>query len=236
MEESSHDVAVQRRLIFASLYLPSELPHYWDTVAKFASQITLEGSITPESAKLEIENTKILNPEAFISDSDLTKQLIAMECNATNQPLGMPLIPKETSCTSCGGKLLLRSDRPSRISLYTDSLGTIPGTHFHKYCQKYRKGCKFAQYYGYYKIEECAQYNADWDTLPYFVSSQETGFEMKILKQFDVELLIGQVTYKQKADIYNIVNGYDSTRKVSSTLQLEESSKYQPSVHGYELI
>ena len=90
MEESSHDVAVRRRLIFASLYLPSELPHYWDTVAKFASQIKLEGSITPESAKLEIENTKILNPEAFISDSDLTKQLIAMECNATNQHWGFP--------------------------------------------------------------------------------------------------------------------------------------------------
>ena len=234
MESCVKDAAVQRRMIFATLFLPPELPKYWETIATFASTIKSGESITPESAKLAMENTQVLSAEAFISDIDLTRQLIGMECNSTKKPLGIPLIPNQTHCTSCGGRLILKGDRPSRISLYTESLGTIPGTHFHKYCQKYRTGCRFVQYYGYQKAgNEHGQYNTDWDTLPYFVSSQETGFEMKLLKQFDAELLIGQVSYNQKADIYNVVKGYDTAKKVSSTRETERSV-YKPPVHGYE--
>ena len=58
-------------------------------------------------------------------------------------------------------------------------------------------------------------YNPDWDMLPYFVSSQETAFELAMLKKFDGELLIGQTSYKQKADMYNYFHGYeDVTKKV----------------------
>ena len=41
-------------------------------------------------------------------------------------------------------------------------------------------------------------YNTNWMTLPYFLSSQETSFEMKMLNDFDVELLIGQISYQKK--------------------------------------
>ena len=34
-----------------------------------------------------------------------------------------------------------------------------------------------------------------------------------MLRKFDVELLIGIVSYKQKAEIYNVSNGYDVARK-----------------------
>ena len=228
------DAAVQRRMIFATHYLPHDLPNYWDIIARFSNQVNLEQSgISPESAKMTMENIHILSPQAFISDMELTKELIEMECNVTKQSLGIPLVPNQTNCISCGGNLLLRSDRPSRISLYTESLGTVPGTHYHKYCQNYRKGCRLVQYYGYHKTgSENAEYSANWDTLPYFISTQETGFEIKFLKQFDVELLIGQVSYKQKADIYNIAKGYDTTKKFSSVTETEKSTHKTP-VHGY---
>ena len=45
-----------------------------------------------------------------------------------------------------------------------------------------------------------------------------------MLQKFDVELLIGQVSYKQKADIYNIYNGYDTTIK-KRTKQVSESAQ-----------
>ena len=45
--------------------------------------------------------------------------------------------------------------------------------------------------------------------MKYFISTSETGFELKMLSRFDVELLIGQISYKQKADIYNYSNNYD---------------------------
>lgn len=60
-------------------------------------------------------------------------------------------------------------------------------------------------------------YDTDWQDNTYFISTQETGFELSMLQKFDVELLIGQVSYKQKATIYNITNGYDDTKKKSHT-------------------
>ena len=128
--------------------------------------------------------------------------------------------------------MLLRSDRPSQMTLYTDSLGTVSATHFHKYCRNYRKGCTFVQFYGYYKCGTGhLQYNDNWMTLPYFLSSQETGFEMAMLKKFDAELLIGQISYKQKADIYNISKGYDTTKKVCKTTETSQETSLPP-VHG----
>lgn len=32
---------------------------------------------------------------------------------------------------------------------------------------------------------------------------------MQLLRKFEVEILIGKLSFKEKADIYNEVNGYD---------------------------
>ena len=142
----------------------------------------------------------------------------------------MPLVPKQTNCLLCNSKLLLRKDRPSRVTLYTNSLGTVPGTHYHKYCST--KRCKFVQYYGYWKSGvDCVVYDNDWMSLMYFISSQESGFELSMLKNFDTELLIDQISYKQKADIYNIINGYDFTKKKCSSDSNKKTVRVQP-VHG----
>lgn len=181
-----------------------------------------------------MENVEVLFKDAFVTDTKLTKQLIALEYSVTKQPLGIPLVPTETICSLCGGKLLLRRDCPSRMTLYTECMGSVPGTHFHKFCSNNRKGCNFVQYYEYLKSGMSSlHYSSDWMTLPYFLSSQETGFEMKMLKNFDVELLIGQISYKQKAAIYNVANGYDTTRKICTTLEKDEKHHKDP-VHGYD--
>ena len=44
-----------------------------------------------------------------------------MEYGQANQALGVPLVPKQTMCQKCHGNLLLRSDRPCRMTLYTES-------------------------------------------------------------------------------------------------------------------
>lgn len=228
------DAATHRRMVFATSFLPPELPHYWDVIARFANQNinSTKSVVTPQSAKIVMENLQVLNNQAFISDAVLTSELIDMEYEITKQPLGIPLVPNQTKCLTCGGKLSLRNDRPSRISIYTKCLGTVSATHFHKYCHNYHKGCTFVQYYGYYKPGSgTILYDSSWVTLPYFLSSQETGFEMALLKQFDIELLIGQVSYNQKADIYNVVNGYDATKKNCSTIE-KERENHMPSVHG----
>ena len=52
------------------------------------------------------------------------------------------------------------------------------------------------------------KYDEDWSTLPYFMSTRETAFSMDMLHRLDKEILIGQISYKQRAEIYNDVHGY----------------------------
>jgi len=218
------DPTVYRRMQFAAGFLPVEMPHYWETVAAFANRHCTDGlAVSPESTKLLMENLLVLEGSSFATDSDLIKELIAMpyRYGSSEVQLGVPLIPQQSHCKLCKGRLLLKGDRPSGISLYTMAYGTVTGTHYHKYCSNYRKGCKFTQFYGYYKLgtSEDGGYDEKWIDLPYFISSQETGFEMSMLKRFDVELLLGQISYKQRADIYNVYHGYDATKKYSSSVK-----------------
>lgn len=81
-------------------------------------------------------------------------------------PMGVVLISPNATCLKCGGKLLLRSDRPSSITLYTDDLGTVLATQFRKYCQNSRKGCSFTQHYSFHSTtEDCntdVVYDVNW--------------------------------------------------------------------------
>ena len=56
-------------------------------------------------------------------------------------------------------------------------------------------------------------FDHDWHTLPYSLSTWETAFEMSLLQQLEAEVLIGQLSPKQRAEIYNIKHGCDGTLK-----------------------
>ena len=145
------------------------------------------------------------------------------------RPLGIVLIGDNNKCLLCGCNLLTRKDRSASIVIYDHHMGTVPGklfavqtafynklcyitatlsgTHFHKYCTS--PACGFIQYYGYYsKGGTSAEifFNCNWNTLQYFVSSRETAFSMKLMEQFDANILLGQQSFKQCADVYNYIN------------------------------
>ena len=72
--------SVQRRLVFATSFLPPDIPFYWNIVADFANQaISGKSSISQESARIAMGNVEVLYKDAFCSDVELTKQLISME-------------------------------------------------------------------------------------------------------------------------------------------------------------
>ena len=130
------DVSVLRRMMFATAYLPEELPNYWDIIASF-SCIGSKSNITSDKVKLLMENLQIINKEAFTTDLKLTRELL--HGGSSLKPLGIALITEKQVCCKCGGRLLLRHDRPTRVTLYTESIGTIPATHYHKFCQNQRR-------------------------------------------------------------------------------------------------
>lgn len=203
------DVSVLRRLLFAAVFLSPQLPEFWGLVVEFATLGKDSAqSVTPEQARVFTENIRLLNAKAFDTDEDLLKEILRLEIPAA-MPIGIPLISNNNNCLLCGSNLLLRKDRCAPLVLYDNFRGTLPASHFHKYCS--RRTCNFTQYYGYYTTggTECmALYNSDWYTLPYFVSSKETVFAMDMLNRLEAEILIGQLSYKQRADIYNHVHNY----------------------------
>jgi len=205
-------VSVVKRLILASALLPPETPKLWEIVTSFATRST-QTNLTPDKARVFIENLRYIEPESFSLDRDLIQELHSL-VGESNKVLGVILLSPNQICITCGSSLLVKADRPSQVTVYSDSEGTIFGTHYRKFCKRFRSGCKFVQHYGYYSVGESSiHYNEDWEQHKYFLSTRETAFEMALLKQLDIEILIGQLSYKQRSDIYNIKHGYDRPRK-----------------------
>ena len=46
---------VRHLLLFATSFLPPDIPNYWEMVATFAS----DGSVSPQQAKLKMENVQM---------------------------------------------------------------------------------------------------------------------------------------------------------------------------------
>lgn len=203
------DPSVLRRAEFAATFYPRSMPSFWNHLASF-SLMNKEhrNSLTVEEARQFIENVEVLNKDALSTDLQLTNDIIGMARMGTDTPLGVVLISGKDNCRNCGSKLYVRADCPSTITVYDDSMGTLPGTHYTKYCRSGR--CSLQQHYGFYVMGSFSEvrYDEDWATLPYFMSTRETAFTVDMLCRLDKEILIGQVSYKQRADIYNDIHGY----------------------------
>ena len=123
-----------------------------------------------------------------------------------------------TKCLLCGLNLRLRKDRPASVIVYDKDIGTLPGSQFHKCCTN--PTCGFTQYYGFYMIGGSVSdvtFNPDWASLPYFVSSRENVFSIHLLKQFNAEIVIGQLSFKQCADVYNFLDEYTNNSVASNS-------------------
>ena len=165
-----------------------------------------------------------IDSKALISDKDLQKELFELD-GFQGHPLGIVLVSAKQTCGMCGQKLLIRADRPSFPVVYSDELGTICGTHFRKYCSNSSLGCSFPQHYGFYSHGNDSEimYDEDCLDLPYFVSTNQTIFHTKMLSNLTTEILLGQLSYKQKAEIYNYSHGYHQALKKSGKVASHSS-------------
>lgn len=226
------DPKTVRRLLFAVSYLPEDIPQYWAILSDFVCK-DLSKPLSASDLQTAVDNLKFLYEVAgFASDIELATEIQSLPLNtagATN-PIGIILISKNNKCKKCDSKLLVRGDRPSRVTVYTEIFGTVPGTHYRKFCSNSRKGCNFTQHYGYSADGSLSGvvYDDDWRAAKYFVSTSETAFELSFLEKYDADLLIGQVSYSQKAEIYNFTHGYPVQPKTCTTLDKDEKPLPKP--------
>ena len=198
------DVSVLRRLLFAASSLSEEVPNFWGIVVEFGTAGRIQrNSIDSDTAAAIVDNIHSFDERAFESDASLTHELIfwTSATSGMARPLGIVLISPEKCCVICGQTLTLRKDRPACITVYDYNLGPAPGSHF---CTN--KTCDLTQYFGYYTTASKTLFNDNWRDLEYFVSSSLTVFSMSMLKRIDIEIVIGQLSYKQIADIFNHVH------------------------------
>lgn len=146
-----------------------------------------------------VENIQELDALAFSTDRKLLGDRIDLEV-PTCKPLGLILISGNNKCIQCGSKVQLRKERPAPVVIYDEQMGTIPGSHYHKACSN--RACGVTQFYGYTTVGVSLEvhFDPDWESLPYFVSSRESVFSMQLLRQFDSEILNGQMSFQQCAD------------------------------------
>ena len=172
------DVTVLRRLLFAAVHIPKCTPRYSELVTEFAYS-TCEERPSPEKIRVLLENLEFLSKRAFDTDSELLTELVGRK-GGQEHPLGIVLISDNSHCKSCGGKLHVRADRPTSLVLYTEDMGTVPGTLFRKYCCNSHKGCTFTQHYGfhsfnYHETSECVA-DSNWAELPFLCQLIKLGF------------------------------------------------------------
>ena len=86
--------------------------------------------------------------------------------------------------------LLVCADRPSFPTVYNEEYGTINSTHVRKCCQNHAIDCQFIQHFGFSMggIESQIEYDADSLDLPYFLSSNMTGFQTSMLQHLTAEM------------------------------------------------
>ena len=63
--------------------------------------------ISPELARTMMENLEYLDASSIISDNLLMKEMIYFKFGDDQQCIGIPLLPEEIVCLSCGSQLLL---------------------------------------------------------------------------------------------------------------------------------
>ena len=218
LEEASSicsDVSVVRRLCFVASALPKDIPRYWELVTEFGFQSSANTPST-EDVQVLLENMSYMEKSAFNRDSCLEKELID-HCGFERHPLGIILISSNETCNMCSGKLRVQVDRPSFPTVYSEELGTVSGTLFRKYCSNHALGCSFTQHYGFHMTGGSdIIHDTDSLRLPFFLSSHSTAFQTKMLSSLTAEILLGQISYRQRAEIYNYIHRYESVAKKAS--------------------
>ncbi|CAH3186566.1 unnamed protein product [Porites evermanni] len=147
--------------------------------------------------------------------------------------LGVVLISEKESCRLCGKVLAVKFAKAVNVVVYHEGRGTFMGCRVPKVCCN--KSCKLIQHYGYYTFQDNKFYDDDWEKQEYFLSTGKTAFHMNLLLKFEVEILIGKLSFKEKADIYNEVHGcvcdHDDNSKEHGKKKGKERSSLEEELH-----
>ena len=107
------DLGLVRTIVFASVYLPKDTPDYWTV---FVTNKEGSQDILPSTVKTMVENLQLLNDKAYSTDAQMMAEIHDFSPHGRGNPLSCHM-----ECHECGGRLLVRGDKASRLVVYTET-------------------------------------------------------------------------------------------------------------------
>ena len=87
-----NDVSVLRRLLFAVIHLPQDLPNLWGVAVEFATNgKESRDAINAQQAQLFMENMRSLDVAAFSTDRHLLQDLVEFQVLTHGSPCSVKL-------------------------------------------------------------------------------------------------------------------------------------------------
>lgn len=173
-------------------------PNYWSVVTQFASQGSQ--SLQPQSVKIAVDNLVSVDEKAFLQTSSWRmKSTHCVWVPPIQIHLASFLFPRTLAVHSVAVNYWFETiEEVTSHWILRDSCWQPLSN-----CPKVPKGCSFRQYYGYSSqgSQSTVYYDVNWVEHEHFISTSGTAFEMSLLRKFDTELLLGQISYNQMADI-----------------------------------
>lgn len=124
------------------------------------------------------------------------------------EPMATVLLTTKDVCKNCNKQLSL-DPKPHPVIIYSLHRGTYMGSRLSKICRK----CKLHQYYGYCTQDGKKLYDQDSLALDFLLSTEDTAFDVQLLKECSNLLVMGAMPFSTYASSYNRRFGYNKTSK-----------------------
>ena len=203
------DFSVISRGLYYFTHIPRAFPEFGCRLFSFATKGNKDAvtrDIVNEESFLAL-TSNLVSLYNLTGHEDLWKELHDASIKEGMYGLGVVLMSGKSTCRLCSKQLTAKTSRVVNVMVYHETRGSFMASRIPKVCSN--RSCKLIQHYGYYTIGESKFYDEDWQENDYLLSSGKTAFDINLLRKFEVEILLGKLSFKEKADIYNEVNGYD---------------------------
>ena len=138
----------------------------------------------------------------------------------TGNPMGSVLASKRNTCRICNEALSVDM-RSHVVVIYHAQRGTYLGSRLTKFC----RGCKLHEHYGYWTLNGQRHFDENSLENEFLLSSEDTAFDMSLIRQCGNFLVVGAVPFSTFAKTYNRQFGYSVEANEDSEGQLAEEPK-----------
>lgn len=160
--------------------------------------------VLTETFAAECEGLIYLNKSILSSEKKLFQEFHDLSL-ISGQPMATVLVSSQEVCRICNKTLSVKS-KIQPIVIYSSYHGTYLGSRITKVCQK----CKLYEHYGYWTCDGKKHFTEDTLQLDFLLSTEDTAFELALLRQHAHLLVLGAVPFSTFAAYYNRRFGYCS--------------------------